>query len=133
MFRAKTKDGKEVKGYLVGAGLYYDYKYILPIEKPQNSGFPSPIIQNGCTSIGGFVEIDPRTLAQDTTVKDKNGTLLFAGDKIKSGKVVLVVEWDKRGLRWITRNPIDGEIDSLSIWDLSNRFEVIGSQAEEKQ
>jgi len=83
-YRGKRKDnGEWAKGYLVGAGLHYDYKYILPIEKPQNTGFPSPIIHNGSTSISGFVEVDPATVGQSIGKFDKNNQEVFAGDFIK--------------------------------------------------
>lgn len=127
MYRAKTKSGEVVKGYwCVVEGVHF---IIL-----ESAG----IFDVGC--IVGFVEIIPSTLAQDTTVKDKNGTPIYGsfpvegvmskgGDTTKSVKgKIFTIEWERGGLGFIgrSRSGIVQLSDLIGLTEFD--VEVIGSE-----
>jgi len=109
MFRAKTKDGKEVKGYwCVVEGRHF----IIPDDARLITANTRLEGSRPCY-INGFIGIDPLTLAQDTTVKDKNETPIYGsfpvdgvmskgGDRIRHfynygrpRSEIIEVKWDR--------------------------------------
>lgn len=63
--------------------------------------------------------------------KDKNSKDVFAGDKVKSGKRVLTIVWDKDCLQWRAGEEDNPYFAPLSQWAISEQFELIEDKKDE--
>lgn len=67
-------------------------------------------------------EVIPESVVQLVT-KDKNGKDVYAGDRVKSGKRVLLIVWDEDQLQWKAKEC--GYLTPLCQWAISEQFELI--------
>ena len=59
--------------------------------------------------------VDPKTVGQCTGQRDRNGKLIFAGDRLSDGEAAFIVFWDR--YRWAVR--LSGSAiaeDGLDLW-----------------
>ena len=56
-------------------------------------------------------------------IKDKHGKDVYAGDRVKSGKRVLLIYWDENYLQWRAKEC--GYCTPLCQWAISEQFELI--------
>ena len=57
--------------------------------------------------------------------KDKHGDDVFAGDSVKSGKLVLTIVWGESNLRWMAQQEDERFQTPLCQWAISEQFELI--------
>lgn len=69
-----------------------------------------------------FIDYDS---AHPFVTKDKNGKDVFSGDKVKSGKRILTIVWDKDCLQWRAGEEDNPHFAPLSQWAISEQFELI--------
>ncbi len=117
LYRAKTKDGKEVEGGLIK---YNGKRYIF-----ENNNKPF---------VARFIKIDPATLALDTTIKDKHGKAIFGsvpvdgvmskgGDRIKHRlDIVYDVKWHEGEFMAMHK------LCKISLWRRNESSEIIESK-----
>lgn len=85
LFKAKRRDnGDWVNGdFILGVGTKHGHSFILP---------RTHIMPSGCHELNGW-DVDPETVGRLTSLSDRNGDLIFAGDlMMHNGKVYVVVD-----------------------------------------
>lgn len=104
LFKAKRKDWREfpkeewwVQGYLFDNGFSGNTRYFLGglIIQECKSG----VCEGWYVAGTDFYEIDPSTICQCTSLKDKNGKLIWENDIVKCGRA-MVVYWDVKFSSW---------------------------------
>lgn len=124
IFRGKRLDnGEWVVGSLVAVA---GRRYILPSNVPNGErllfryhGEGSLV---GTLAIGGFFEVDPKTVGQETWVKDTNGRQMFEDDIVRTGNVTVLIRKQKTRVA-----PINKEGRPVS-WGLVQLGVVIGNK-----
>ena len=72
-----------------------------------------------------YFEVDPKTIGQDTGLKDKNGKKIFDGDKllVEGSKGVYIVSYNKKECVY----EIKSRYDILNLGNPLNELKVIGT------
>lgn len=56
---------------------------------------------------------------------DRNGEKVFAGDRVKSGKRIITIIWDKDNLQWMAKEEDCPYTSPLCQWAIKEAFELI--------
>ncbi len=90
-------------------------------------------VDTSCNRIDGewvlrdATEVIPSTVGQQVGLTDKNGKEIYHKNKLRSGKRILVVVWDKDKLCWMAKEEGVNYLTPLGQWAISEQFEIIGN------
>jgi len=78
------------------------------------------------------VEVDPKTVSQQIGRKDKRKKEIYPGDKLKSGKRILIVFWNEDQMQWYVKE--EGFVlgSPMCQWAISKHFEIISTIHDEE-
>lgn len=111
----------------------------LNLEKPEISQVMQHFEDNSNSTSEEYVTIKPDKVLQCTSLKDKNGKLIYEGDVVKfnfdTDEIKAVVSWDDKELIGFYLNTTDYFKDKyVTDYDLyKNDYEVIGNIYENKE
>lgn len=112
MFRATTKEGKVVEGYwFVSTGsLHPEPVHYIIVDKVHDS--KSVLMEIGGENFACY-RIDPQTLAQDTTKRDKNGTKIFGSFPVEG----VMTKGGDRVRGFVSCYKCEREAEGIVAWD----------------